>query len=323
MNILPHKDWNPWGSKQIAKVKTDEAKHNESEAAKRKRAIAADNESRIDAMRKRHGGGGAGGAAATDLVVYKSSSGHTNFFVQEEEFLSRGGTTSGGNADAAVEKAEEALRIKRQQGIAPWALGEGSLESYGMGDSGLQRFRSVGPPTDDAAAVVAKGPGGLMPDASLPPWAQSEKDREKRRLKDLEHRRRVDPSNDIGRALALKAAAAKVSGAAAMGMSAGASGGEAVAVAKGEDKAAMLQRLRQQRLEREANERQREKQILGLVAPVPAPTFDSEDPLTGFSSTFRDSMQGAALSKDEVHQQRLEAKARRESARARPKSKFY
>jgi hypothetical protein len=126
-----------------------------------------------------------------------------------------------------------------------------------------------------------------MPDASLPPWAQSEKDREKRRLKvvlglavmiattasvsyckaiknalvticlmhpppsslflqDLEHRRRVDPSNDIGRALALKAAAAKVSGAAAMGMSAGASGGEAVAVAKGEDKAAMLQRLRQQ-----------------------------------------------------------------------------
>jgi hypothetical protein len=52
-------------------------------------------------------------------------------------------------------------------------------------------------------------------------------------------------------------------------------------------------------------------------------------------------MQGSALSKDEVHQvpayllaihlaalftrlqQRLEAKARRESARSRPKSKFY
>ena len=61
-----------------------------------------------------------------------------------------------------------------------------------------------------------------------------------------------------------------------------------------------------QRLEREAHERQREKQVaalalharaaatdallrqvLGLVAPAPAPTFDSEDPLTGFSSTFR------------------------------------
>ena len=112
-------------------------------------------------------------------------------------------------------------------------------------------------------------------------------------------------------------------GAAAVGMSAGASGGEAVAIAKGEDKAALLQRLRQQvcwvytrhsplsltvpqRLEREAHERQREKQVaalarheraaasdallwqvLGLVAPAPVPTFDSEDPLTGFSSTFR------------------------------------
>jgi hypothetical protein len=28
-------------------------------------------------------------------------------------------------------------------------------------------------------------------------------------------------------------------------------------------------------------------QIMGLVAPAPAATFDSEDPLTGFSSTFR------------------------------------
>jgi hypothetical protein len=65
-------------------------------------------------------------------------------------------------------------------------------------------------------------------------------------LQDLDHRRRSDPSNDIGRALALKAAAAKVCGAAAVGMSAGASGGEAVAIAKGEDKAALLQRLRQQ-----------------------------------------------------------------------------
>ena len=26
---------------------------------------------------------------------------------------------------------------------------------------------------------------------------------------------------------------------------------------------------------------------MGLVPPAPAPTFDSEDPLTGFSSTFR------------------------------------
>jgi hypothetical protein len=26
---------------------------------------------------------------------------------------------------------------------------------------------------------------------------------------------------------------------------------------------------------------------MGLVAPAPVPTFDSEDPLTGFSSTFR------------------------------------
>jgi len=65
-------------------------------------------------------------------------------------------------------------------------------------------------------------------------------------LQDLEHQRRSDPSNDIGRALALKAAAAKVSGAAAAGMSAGPSGGEFVAMVKGEDKAALVQRLRQQ-----------------------------------------------------------------------------
>lgn len=65
-------------------------------------------------------------------------------------------------------------------------------------------------------------------------------------MQDLEHRRRADPSNDITRALALKAAAAKVSGAAAAGMIAGPSGGEAVVMAKGEDKNALLQRLRQQ-----------------------------------------------------------------------------
>jgi hypothetical protein len=62
----------------------------------------------------------------------------------------------------------------------------------------------------------------------------------------MEHRRRADPSNDIARALSLKAAAAKVSQCAAAGMSASASAGEAVAVSKGEDKTALLQRLRQQ-----------------------------------------------------------------------------
>jgi hypothetical protein len=64
--------------------------------------------------------------------------------------------------------------------------------------------RSIGPPTEDSTAghiymptrhalqipthplllsASIKGHGGLMPDASAPPWAQTEKDREKRRLK--------------------------------------------------------------------------------------------------------------------------------------------
>ena len=64
--------------------------------------------------------------------------------------------------------------------------------------------RRIGPPTEDSTAghiymptrhasqipthplllsASIKGHGGLMPDASAPPWAQTEKDREKRRLK--------------------------------------------------------------------------------------------------------------------------------------------
>jgi hypothetical protein len=70
-------------------------------------------------------------------------------------------------------------------------------------------FRSIGPPTEDSTAghiymptrralhilthplllsASIKGHGGLMPDASAPPWAQTEKDREKRRLKVPFHR---------------------------------------------------------------------------------------------------------------------------------------
>jgi hypothetical protein len=49
----------------------------------------------------------------------------------------------------------------------------------------LQTQHSAQPHTHSHAylSAVIKGHGGLMPDASAPPWAQSEKDREKRRLK--------------------------------------------------------------------------------------------------------------------------------------------
>ena len=48
--------------------------------------------------------------------------------------------------------------------------------------SSMQHVCTV-PHASPSFSAVVKGHGGLMPDASAPPWAQSEKDREQRRLK--------------------------------------------------------------------------------------------------------------------------------------------
>lgn len=52
MNILPHKSWNPWSSKNIEKVRKDEEAHQREQERLEKRSRQADSEARFDFLRE-------------------------------------------------------------------------------------------------------------------------------------------------------------------------------------------------------------------------------------------------------------------------------
>lgn len=107
MNILPKKKWHVRTKENIARVRRDEAKAAAEEQARLERVKLAEDEDRMNRMRKN------AGTNIEDPFAQRpsddpctSSAGHVNFFAEIEE-QERSNLASGGNKAYQAEKKRE------------------------------------------------------------------------------------------------------------------------------------------------------------------------------------------------------------------------
>lgn len=103
--ILRHKRWNVWNQDNVERVLRDERLESERLERERQRERRAEQDARYAALT----GGGPQGVG-----------GRLRLLEREE--------SAPGNEEAERERREAELRHKRREGVAPWALGEGSVE---------------------------------------------------------------------------------------------------------------------------------------------------------------------------------------------------
>lgn len=119
--ILPHKSWNVWNQDNREKVARDERLHREAEDAKAVKDKQLLQEQNLELLRD--------GEEAIKLEPGGSNNkGHIEPFRLFED-LEKQHHARLGNEDYLKEKAQKELLQKKRDGIADWALGEGSVEN--------------------------------------------------------------------------------------------------------------------------------------------------------------------------------------------------
>lgn len=119
--ILPHKSWNVWNQDNREKVARDERLHREAEEAKSAKDKQLLQEQNLELLRD--------GEVAIKLEHNSSgNSGQLEPFRLFED-LEKQHYDRLGNEDYLKEKAQKELLQKKRDGIADWALGEGSVEN--------------------------------------------------------------------------------------------------------------------------------------------------------------------------------------------------
>ena len=116
--ILPHKSWNVWNQDNREKVMRDERIHREAEEAKAEKDKLLVQEQNLELLR----GDNSAKSNNSDLV----DSTVVPFRLFED--LEQSHFAKLGNEDFLKEKAAKELAQKKRDGIADWALGEGSYE---------------------------------------------------------------------------------------------------------------------------------------------------------------------------------------------------
>ena len=128
--ILRHKSWHVWNGDNQEKVLRDERIHREKEEAKQSYEKKQIQQKTLEALTHVADNSPNEAPCNTNSVVdvgleqVESKAQHINFF---EEHLSQ----SGANAEYQKEKARLEHLKRKREGIAPWALGEGSYEKEG------------------------------------------------------------------------------------------------------------------------------------------------------------------------------------------------
>ncbi|KAI8978023.1 hypothetical protein BDB01DRAFT_800433 [Pilobolus umbonatus] len=139
MNILPHKSWHVYNKKNIEKVRKDEAKAAIEEKEKQKRVLLAENEFRLDILRKRAEQRSANedvkdsGSTLSNEVSICVKSEPLNLFTQEELF-------GGKNKEYELEKKKKEIALEKQYTMyldkdtseesMPWYVKKSHKEKY-------------------------------------------------------------------------------------------------------------------------------------------------------------------------------------------------
>ncbi len=123
--ILPHKSWNVWNQDNREKVARDERLHREAEEAKAAKDKQLLQEQNLEILRD---GEVVIKVENSSTEAGSSSSGHVEPFRLFED-LEKQHYARLGNEDFLKEKAQKELLQKKRDGIADWALGEGSIEN--------------------------------------------------------------------------------------------------------------------------------------------------------------------------------------------------
>jgi hypothetical protein len=116
MNILHHKSWHVRTKENIARVRRDEAKAAADEQARLDRAKLAEQEERVNRLRKK------AGVQIEDPFAQRraddpctSSTGHVNFFAEIEQ-QERTNLASGGNKEYQADKKQEKHEFESKLG---------------------------------------------------------------------------------------------------------------------------------------------------------------------------------------------------------------
>ncbi|XP_064641134.1 leukocyte receptor cluster member 1 homolog isoform X2 [Lineus longissimus] len=127
MNILPKKSWHVRTKKNIERVRSDEAKAAEEEKEVERRKALAEQEARIDLLRRRKLGDGSHSKDEQDRgkseIIQFEPAKHINFFEAEEE-----GKQKTTNDDYEKEKNAEKEKYEKSIGLLTY-LGQSSIES--------------------------------------------------------------------------------------------------------------------------------------------------------------------------------------------------
>jgi hypothetical protein len=118
--ILPHKSWNVWNQDNREKVLRDERLHREAEESKAAKDRQLLQEQNLELLRS---------SGAVDDIPASEAPGTSVAPFRLFEDLERKHYDQLGNTEYLKEKADKDLAQKKREGIADWALGEGSYEN--------------------------------------------------------------------------------------------------------------------------------------------------------------------------------------------------